>query len=88
MRSLAIVSKKPSRDRIHSVLIALLCKRRKEVPMSMTVLAEKSGLSLSMISFVEREIRNPTLDTLLRMAEALDVDLWKPLRDATKAAGK
>ena len=56
--------------------------------MSMTVLAEKSGLSLSMISFVEREIRNPTLDTLLRMAEALDVDLWKPLRDATKAAGK
>jgi transcriptional regulator with XRE-family HTH domain len=41
--------------------------------MSMTTLAEKSGLSLTMISFVERELRHPTLDTLLRIAEALNV---------------
>jgi transcriptional regulator with XRE-family HTH domain len=53
----------------------------------MTLVAEKSGLSLSMISFVEREIRKPTLASLLRIAEALDVDLWKLLRDATKASG-
>jgi len=56
--------------------------------MSMTVLAQKSGLSLSMVSFVEREIRKPTMDTLLRIAEALEIDLWKLLRDATKAVGK
>jgi transcriptional regulator with XRE-family HTH domain len=82
------VSKKPSRGRIHSALISLLRKRREALGMSMTVLAQKSGLSLSMISFVEREIRKPTMDTLLRIAEALDVELWKFLRDATKAAGK
>ena len=82
------VSKNPARDRIQSMLITLLCKRRKELGISMTVVAEKSGLSLSMISFVEREIRKPTMDTLLRIAEALNVDLWKLLRDATKAAGK
>ena len=82
------MSKNPSRGRIHSTLIALLRKHREALGMSMTVLAQKSGLSLSMISFVEREIRKPTLDTLLRIAEALDVELWKFLRDATKAAGK
>ena len=54
----------------------------------MTALAAKSGLSLTMISFVEREIRKPTMDTLLRIADALEVDLWKLLRDATKSATK
>ena len=80
---------KPSkRERIHAELVSLLLKCREETGMSMTRLAEKSGLSLSMISFVERSLRKPTLDTLLRIAEALDVDLWKLLRAATVAAGK
>ena len=38
-------------------------------------LAEGAGLSTSMISLVERDLRNPTLDTLLRVAEVLNVDL-------------
>ena len=56
--------------------------------MSMTALAAKAGLSLTMISFVEREIRKPTMDTLLRIADALEVDLWKLLRAATKSTAK
>jgi len=47
-------------------------------------LAQKSGLSVAMISYVERGMRNPTLDTLLRMAIALDIDLWKLLKQASK----
>ena len=54
--------------------------------MSMTQLAQKSGLSLSMISFVERELRKPTLETLLRIAAALDVDLGALIQRASKAA--
>jgi len=54
--------------------------------LSMNALAKGSGLHVSMISLVEREMRNPTLDALLRIAEALDVDLWKIIRDATKRA--
>ena len=50
---------------------------------SMNRLAEKSGLSQSMISLLERERRNPTLDTLLRIANALDVDLWKLIKRAS-----
>jgi transcriptional regulator with XRE-family HTH domain len=37
-----------------------------------------------MISLVERELRNPTLDALLRISEALEIDLWKIIRDASK----
>ena len=52
----------------------------------MTRLAEGAGLSQGMISLVERDLRNPTLDTLLRMAEVLEVDLWRVLRKATDEA--
>ena len=54
--------------------------------MSMNMLAQKSGLSLTMISFVEREMRKPTLDTLLRIAEALDIDLGALIQRATRTA--
>jgi transcriptional regulator with XRE-family HTH domain len=50
----------------------------------MNRLAEKSGLSQSMISLLERGMRSPTLDTLLRVAIALDVDLSELLKKASK----
>ena len=37
-------------------------------------LAEKAGLSKGMVSLVERGLRNPTLDTFVRLARALDLD--------------
>ncbi len=51
---------------------------------SMYRVAKSSGLSLQMISYVERGERNPTLDTLLRIANALGVDLSKLLKQASK----
>ena len=56
--------------------------------MSMNRLAERSGLSLTMISFVERGLRKPTMDTLLRISEALDVELWKVLKKATEETNR
>ena len=41
----------------------------------MNLVAERAGLSQQMVSYVEREMRNPTLDTLLRIAAALEIDL-------------
>jgi transcriptional regulator with XRE-family HTH domain len=52
----------------------------------MNRLAEKSGLSQAMVSYVERGIRNPTLDTLLRIAGALNVDLARLIKQASKAS--
>lgn len=77
---------KSTREKIQSAVIAALRNRRESVPMSMNKLAEKSGLSLTMISFVERELRKPTLDTLLRIADALDIELSTVIAQATKAA--
>ena len=54
----------------------------------MTRLAEKAGLSQAMISFVERQIRNPTLETLLRIAAVLELDLGDVIQRASKAASK
>ena len=52
--------------------------------LSMTVLGARAGLSQQMVSYVERGMRNPSLDTLLRMADALHVDLAEIIRRATQ----
>jgi transcriptional regulator with XRE-family HTH domain len=38
-----------------------------------------------MVSYVERGKCNPTLGTLLRIANALDVDLWRLIKRASTA---
>jgi len=63
----------------------LLREERIQAQTSMLRLAEKSGLSVALISYVERGARNPTLDTLLCIANALDVDLWRLIKRASIA---
>jgi transcriptional regulator with XRE-family HTH domain len=76
----------PEKDARRAVLevARLLRNERIRQGVSMDRLARKSGLSQPMISYVERGLRNPTLDTLLRIAAALDVDLSKLLKQALK----
>lgn len=54
----------------------------------MNLVSERAGLSRPMISLVERELRKPTLDTLLRIAQALEIDLVDVLQQAQWAAAK
>ena len=54
----------------------------------MNRVAERSGLSQQMVSYVEREMRNPTLETLLRIAAALEIDLANVLQTAQKAVSR
>ena len=74
------------REAIAAHVVRLLRDERERRQMSMTVLAQRAGLSQSMISFVERDIRNPTLDTLLRIAEALELNLGEVIKRAYKLA--
>jgi len=60
----------------------LLREERERQGLSMTRLAERSGLSQQMISYVEREIRIPGLDTLLRMTDALGIEIDDLIRQA------
>lgn len=51
----------------------------------MTVVAERAGLSQQMVSYVEREIRIPGLDTLLRITDALGVEVAAVIAQASEA---
>ena len=48
---------------------------RKRQKMTLDELSSKSGVSKSIISQIERNISNPTISTVMRIAEALDETL-------------
>ncbi len=69
---------------ICSEVAKVLKTQRERRQLSMTALAAKAGLSQQMISYVERGTRNPTLDTLLRITQALDIPLGPIIAKAEK----
>lgn len=75
-----------SKQAICSRVAQILREERERRGLSMNMVAERSGLSQQMISYVEREMRNPTLETLLRIAAAIDIDLAQVLRQAQGGA--
>lgn len=66
----------------------LLRQERERQGLSMNLVAERAGLSQQMVSYVEREMRNPTLETLLRISAAMKIDLSKILMTAQKSDAK
>jgi transcriptional regulator with XRE-family HTH domain len=78
------VSKNNLREAIAANVVRLLRKEREKRGLSMNVVAQRSGLSHSIISLIERDLRNPTLDTLLRIADAIEIDLGEILMRARK----
>lgn len=65
-------------------LIELLVEERKKQGMSMNALAARSGLSQSMVVRLENAPKNTTIDSLLRLANALQVNLGEQLAEALK----
>ena len=75
-------------QRLCSEIVRLLKVERERQGLAMLTVAERAGLSQQMVSYVEREIRRPTLETVLRISGALEVDLEELIRRARKAATK
>ena len=50
----------------------------------MNQVAERAGLSQQMVSYVERGMRNPTLETVLRIAASIDIDFVVVIRRAMR----
>jgi transcriptional regulator with XRE-family HTH domain len=48
---------------------------RESQNLSLNSLAAKAGISRQMVSYIEQEERNPSLDTLLRITDALQINL-------------
>jgi transcriptional regulator with XRE-family HTH domain len=63
-------------------VVRLLRQERQRRKLSCYALSRRSGVSQSMLSLVERGLRNPTLDLLLRIADGLEVDLSTFLKKA------
>jgi transcriptional regulator with XRE-family HTH domain len=80
------VAKGEFREAVSANVVRILRDERKKRAISMDTLASRAGLSQAMISFVERDLRNPTLDTLLRITEVLEVDLSEVIAQATREA--
>ena len=77
-----------SQETVCARVAEILRQEREKRGLSMNLLAERAGLSQQMVSYVERQMRNPTLETLLRMASALEIDLSDVLSQAEMAAKK
>jgi transcriptional regulator with XRE-family HTH domain len=78
-----VAKKNQLREAIAANVVKILREKRNQRGLSMNQVAERSGLSQSMISLVEHDLRNPTLDTLLRIADALEIDLSEVIKSAS-----
>ena len=65
---------------IHTRIAHAIRQAREQQNLSMLAVAEQAGLSQQMVSYVERGIRKPSLDTLVRIAHVLELDLGNLLR--------
>jgi len=80
------VAKTGYRELVSSEVASILKKEREKRGLSMTRVAEMSGLSQGMISLIERQQRNPSLDSLLRICIALNIQLSSVLTEAERTA--
>ena len=78
----------PQREAVIEKLIGLLREKRMQKKLSVNEVATRSGLSRAMVSRVEKGERLPTIDTLLRISEALEIDLARLLRKAVNSVRK
>lgn len=77
---------KSKADAIGSFVIHLLREKRMAKGLSMYVVAKRARMSHSMISRVEHELCRPSFDTLLRIAAAMEIDLWPLIKQAEQSA--
>ena len=80
------------REAICANVARLLKEERNKRGLSLNAVAQASGLSRQMISFVETAERRPTLDTLLRITTVFEIDVEKLIekarRDTLRTFGK
>jgi transcriptional regulator with XRE-family HTH domain len=62
------------RAKVCAAVARLLREERERQMLSMTEVAGRAGISQQMVSYVEREMRVPTIDTLFRLAQAMEVN--------------
>ena len=82
------VAEEASRQAVCTHVARILREERQRQKLSMTALSAQAGLSQQSVSYVERGMRIPNLDTLLRITEVLNVELARVLKQAAAAASR
>lgn len=72
---------------LHESLSQILLRLRDEAHLSQNQMATKSGVSQSQISRLEAGTHSPSLDSLIRLAETLEVPLSRILEEAEGDVG-
>ena len=80
------VPENSARATIVEQMARTLADRRIRKGLSMNELSQKAGIGLTTISYIERGIRSPSFDSLLRIADVLEVELWQLVKEATSKA--
>lgn len=75
-------------EALRSDIVRLLREERERRKLSKYAVAQRSGVSQSMLSLVERGLRNPTMELLLRIADGIGADLSLIIKQAQRARKK
>ena len=82
------MKKTDRRAAICGELVRLMAEERKRRKCSKNKLAYLTGLNQSTVSRLENYLDNPTVDSLLRVAEALELNLGDVLKQAIQNVDK
>jgi transcriptional regulator with XRE-family HTH domain len=76
------------RKAVAAAVARLLREERERQGLSMTLVASRAGIAQQAVSYIERGMRNPTLETLLRISAVLDLELAEVIRRATASVAR
>ena len=74
-------------EAIRKEIIQLLRKERERQQLSKYAVAQRSGVSESMVGLIERGLRSPSLELILRLADGVGADLPEIIKKALATAG-
>ena len=79
---------KSKTDAVCASVARLLREKRLALGLSMYAVAKRAHISHSTMTRIEHGLMRPTLDMLLRIAGAMEIDLWPLLKEAEEKALK
>ena len=83
-RYLSLVASQSRGQTLCRRVLQLLAAEREKRGVTKYALAQRSGVSPQMVGYIEKGERNPTFEIVCRLADALDVDLAKLIREAQR----
>jgi transcriptional regulator with XRE-family HTH domain len=70
--------------RLGKGIAAVLRDQREKKELSKNALAQKAGISVQSVAFIEDAVNSPSVSTLLRICDALGITPEKVFREARK----